>query len=132
MLSIIFCIQFHHVDSQLREAIKNPSGIQDEDLEDIREQHQKLCRLVDRSDHFLRIHNSSAIIGTVMCIIALLYTLIKYSALAITGTVSLIIFCCWIFMNTNYLLTTAIGGTLVNHYVSIRMNLWNTVYPVIE
>jgi hypothetical protein len=120
MLTMTFTSHFRSVDKRLREAIKRPQGITDEVIDDTREEHQKLCRLVERSNHFLQIHYSAAFIIPLADIIGLLFVLLFHN-LNFSSTLSRM-------LQTLYFLAihmfqlglTAYSGILVNHYVGTK------------
>jgi len=124
-MSIIFSTKFCNVIHKLRRAVKSTNtsggnGISDNDIEDIRRQHQTLCRLVKRANRFLKYYHVSALLGSLVMTIILLYIIIF--CLWITGYNKVVIFTVTLFFIGALIVLslTAGGGIIVNHYVSIR------------
>jgi len=110
MISTIFAFQFHNLAVRMRQVIEHSkeSGkeIQPEDIEAIRQQHQILCRNVERADSFLRIHHFAGFFGPLVIIISVLYIII------FGQSVEVIVVIIW-----------SVGGSYSGHYLVSRCSI---------
>jgi len=122
MLSVIFFIQFHFLNTRLRQVINTTDvsmSVSSADIEEIRQQHQTLCRSLARADRFLKWFHLAAFFGPLVNVIILLYDLILYPSLVLghIGVAVTNIF--WLTGDAAQLLVTSAGGIMVNSAVRI-------------
>jgi hypothetical protein len=122
MLSFILAHQFRNVADRLRHMLKDPecaAGISDSDIEEIRQQHQTLCRSISRADRFLKFYHVAAFFGPLIIIIAILYAIIIHRAMFRNSFFIIVIYIFWLVACILELSLIAGGGIMVNHYVCI-------------
>jgi hypothetical protein len=118
LLATLFSFQFRDVISQLRNIIDADGNLRDgTDIEQIRRQHQMLCRSVKRADHFMKLFNFAAFCGPLFGAIILLYTVIFFQNV-LSDPVILAIDIFWLVGGCAQIAVTTAGGIMVNHYVS--------------
>jgi hypothetical protein len=119
MLSIIIAYQFKFVTDRLRRTLRDSGehGISDGELEEIRQQHEMLCRSVERADKFLRIYYLAAFFGPLITVILLLYILIFFTNMLQNNPVLIFIYTFWLISGTLQLSLTCASGVIVNHNV---------------
>ena len=118
-ISVIFSFQFRQLTTQLRKLVdeQNESGVFYADIEEIRQQHQQLCRSVERADHFLKIYNLAGFFGPLTGIITILYILIFSQSMLQQNRVLVLIYTFWMACSILQLSLTAASGIMVNHTV---------------
>jgi hypothetical protein len=117
MLATTFSSHFRGADLRLREHIKSSHTITDDLIDHSREHHQQLCRLVERSDDFLRIHHSASFILPIYNIIGLLFVLV-FGQLNFSSYLRLMLQTLYYLgIHIFQLSLTALSGVLVNHHV---------------
>jgi hypothetical protein len=124
MLSIIFAFQFRYVCNRLRRTIDeaNGSGIPDAVIEDIRQQHQTLCHVVERADEFLKIYHLVAFFGPLIATIIILFIIAFHRSMLSSSHILIFIYLFWLCAGFLQLSLTSAGGLVVNHYVRIVAN----------
>jgi len=122
MLSMIFAHQFRYVAERLRKTVNdaNEGGLSAADIEEIRQQHQTLCRTVQRADSFLKLFHLASFCCPLITIIAIAYTLLFHSTVLNNNKVLMYVMLFWLSTGFVQLSLTVVGGIMVNHYVSIN------------
>ena len=117
VLSLIFSFQFRNVEDRLRRGLKKSRGMSLFEMEDIRQNHQRLCRMLERADGLFTIHYTAALLGPLISVILQLYIIVKYPDVFQNN--ALLIFVCstWLSLGIGELLITGGGAMRVNHYV---------------
>jgi hypothetical protein len=129
MLSCIIAHQFRSIANSVRQMSNDPEkeiGIWDTDIEEIRLQHQELCRIVDRADRFLKLYHMAAFFGPLTEVISIVYLLLLYPSQVKNSPIILCAFGFWLITSILELGLVVGGGILVNHYV--RINASQRVY----
>lgn len=120
LLSISFAFQFRRILDRLRRAMTDAGdmGIADDELEDIRREHQTVCRLLKRADRFLTFHHMAALFGPLVIVIIILYIILFHRWMLNNSPILFAITSFWLISSAIQLSVTAAGGVMVNHYVS--------------
>ena len=119
-LMIAFALEFRTVNRKLRKAIKNGTGIDDDSLENIRQDHERLCHLVEKADRFLRVFIGAGFASPLISIVIALY-LVSQRAITNGSQELTYYFAVWLSASVNELVITSLGALLVNYYVSIEV-----------
>ena len=127
-LCLIFSHQFKLVKRQIKhEACRGLqlSFLDKNRFEDLRLQHQNICRMVKRADLFICITNLACVVGQTGICIFILYSLFWYQS-SFSGNVMLITMTVfWLIWDLLGIALTAGGSILVNNSVSDK----NRVFP---
>lgn len=118
MLATIFSHQYRELCKSFVKVLANSdeSLVSDADIETFRKQHQKISMNVKRTDEFLMFHNAGAFCCQLLHVILLLYGLIFLRSTPDLVVVLMHVF--WMFSSSFGLVITAVGGIMVNHFVS--------------
>jgi hypothetical protein len=122
LLSCIFAHQFRSIADRFRRILNDPEnavGTSEDEIEEIRLQHQLLCRTVNRADRFLKFYHLAAFFGPLTVVISMLYVMFLYPSLLSHNPVATAIFSFWLFTFISQLSLIIGGGIIVNHYVRI-------------
>lgn len=121
LLSLGFAFQFRRLLDRLRRVMTDAGemGIADDEIEDIRREHQTLCRLMKRADRFLTYHHAAALFGPLVTVIIILYIMMFNRWLLNNSPILFAISGFWLVSGAVQLSLTAAGGIMVNHYVSL-------------
>ena len=124
MLARIFTHQYRQIGQNLEQTLKKSDErrVSDSDIETFREQHQDISMHLDEADDFLMFHNAGAFCCQLIKVILLLYILIFFPCTEDPVVLTMHIF--WLLGTTFGLTVTTAGGIMVNHYVSMHVNLF--------
>ena len=81
MLCVVFSLKFHEINNRLRQAIKTHVIVSDDIINDIKDQHQRICRLVESADRFLSIFFLAALLCSIAIVIGDIYIALWNTAL---------------------------------------------------
>jgi len=96
----------------------NADGRFEGNLENLRQQHQRIARLVDKTDKFLTLYIATAVVCNIATDVCVLYFLIfnQYNTLMVVTTMGI-----WMVVSNGNLIITASESIKVNNSVSIRV-----------
>jgi hypothetical protein len=122
VLACIFSLEFRSIADRFRvmsNDCENGVGISDAEIEEIRLQHQLLCRSVNRADRFLKFYHLAAFFGPLIEVISMLYVILVYPSPLNNYPAAKAIYAFWMFTFILQLSLIVAGGIIVNHYVRI-------------
>jgi hypothetical protein len=122
VLACIFSLEFRSIADRFRvmsNDCENGVGISDAEIEEIRLQHQLLCRSVNRADRFLKFYHLAAFFGPLTELIFMLYVILVYPSPLNNNPAARVIFSFWMFTFILQLSLIIAGGVIVNKYVRI-------------